>query len=712
MNEQAYRGWLQDNYKANTVNTKLSETRRVSQAYGDLDALYDGDRLETVLNSLKYTMQDRRDNRPDPSKLGLSGDFYHALVSYRNAVTYYKNFREGRSRRTASGRPDVEAIRKAMAEYDDMGHAAFCEAYDFGPQVELWIAHGGNRYPSKAIYGVAYQYVEGGVALTQADVRGKDARRHLIEMGFQIVDARNKRISEDMADEAYAARGYEAKRPALNKILYGPPGTGKTFETAREAVLICTGSVPEDREEVMAMYQSLHRQGRVRFVTFHQSFAYEEFVEGLRPDTDDSEDDDSSGGFNLVPHDGILKEMASLAAENRGTAISREAELDPGAEVFKMSLGRSRAADDQSIFTDAIEHGYVVLNYGGDVDWSDPAYERGGAIKSRWRKDHPEATGSDPNITQMYTFRVEMVPGSLVIVSDGNMKFRAIGQVTGPYQFQPSPTGEYNHRRPVRWLWHGASLPRQQVYEKVFRQASAYKLSEASVLWDGLRQLVQSGGDSGKTTGAPQPYVLIIDEINRANVSKVFGELITLLEPDKRLGSVNEVKVQLPYSREQFGLPANLHIVGTMNTADRSIALLDTALRRRFEFRELMPNPALLEGRVEGVPLSNFLNAINGRIEYLFDREHQIGHAYFFDCETREDVDDVMRHKVIPLLAEYFYEDWAKVALVLGDTGCVRFLDKTTLKAPKGMEDAADMPMRLRWSLKDRFSDDAYVEAQ
>jgi len=494
---------------------------------------------------------------------------------------------------------------------------------------------------------------------------------------------------------------------SLNTILYGPPGTGKTFHTVAEAVRICGEPVPEERDTLMQTYQRLLAARRIEFVTFHQSMSYEDFVEGRQPMTESDDDGNaSSAGFRLETVPGIFRRIAKRAETSRGRMTGGDGITVAGHRVFKMSIGESNNPEDAHLFDEAIVDGYALLGF-EDIDWSDEMYASREAIidacKAKGRADVDAKSGW---VQAPFIFRNRVREGDIVIVSKGNTLFRAIGEFTGDYEYRPRPEDDYAHRRSVRWLWEDREgVPVTEIYARRFMMKSIYMLPDSESNVPALERYLNSEQADGPAE--PEPFVLIIDEINRANISKVFGELITLLEPDKRLGQPNALKVRLPYSGDDFGVPSNLHILGTMNTADRSIALLDTALRRRFTFREIMPDPSLLSGaaRTCELDLPRILSTINERIEYLYDREHQIGHAYFIDCTSRTDVDAVMRHKVIPLLAEYFFEDSEKIAAVLGDAAshdgpiAGGFLNRSVLKAPPGIEDGDALP-RFRWEIR------------
>lgn len=499
----------------------------------------------------------------------------------------------------------------------------------------------------------------------------------------------------------------------LNTILYGPPGTGKTYATMFEAVAICDGRAQAEGLEPVALrdrYEALRVAGRIAFVTFHQSFSYEDFVEGLRPETDAPEEDGpAKAGFRLVARKGVLREIADLAAKGR-SADRTEGRPDlEQRRIFKMSLGRAHNEDQAYLFEEctADKDGYVLMGWGGKVDWSAARFDTFEAILKGWQEVEPGAKGQDMNVRAIGSLRNDMREGDVVIVSNGNSAFRAVGVVSGPYEFDDrGGEDHYHHKRRVRWTWvDPAGLPVSTIIDGQFSQQSIYRITQSKLKLDALAAYVAEQ----QATPEHPPHVLVIDEINRANVSKVFGELITLLEEDKRAGAENAVTVRLPYSGEAFLLPANLHVLGTMNTADRSIALLDTALRRRFAFVEMPPRPNLL-GHVEGLDLVVLLARLNERIEYLFDRDHLIGHAFFMGTRTRADVDAVMRRKVIPLLAEYFHEDWERIVAIFGGHGKQGFIERTELPVPPGLD--AEGETRWRYQVREAFPEDAYAGLQ
>lgn len=459
----------------------------------------------------------------------------------------------------------------------------------------------------------------------------------------------------------------------LNQILYGPPGTGKTFRTIEEAVRIVDPVFyavhKDERTEMKRRFDELVHAEHVRFVTFHQSFSYEDFVEGLRPLPSDG------GGLRYEVVDGVFKSMC-VSADFQVTRQAM-APADVGkCTIWKMSLGNTQIDEDE-IFDECIDGGYALLGYGKNIDFSGAKTVED--IQAKYKsagldpKDLPEfAVGS------VSTFLLQVKKGDLVVVTEGNFKFRALGEFTGDYEYAPRPESwdGFAQKRRVKWLRvYEPALPYGELMKKQFVQRTIYQLRPHAIDLDKLAALLAPHGQqvAGPNSGEAEiRKVLIIDEINRGNVSRIFGELITLLEESKRKGQSEALQVFLPYSKKLFSVPKNVYVIGTMNTADRSLTGLDIALRRRFSFVELAPQPGKLKGVViEGqIDLSELLEAINARIEILLDRDHCIGHTYFMSLKSDSPLSDlanVFRRQVIPLLQEYFFEDWSRIRLVLND---------------------------------------------
>ena len=375
-------------------------------------------------------------------------------------------------------------------------------------------------------------------------------------------------------------------------------------------------------------------------------------------------DETSSASVRYKCRDGSFKRICSLA-ESSGLRAAHGVPLDLSRQkVWKMSLGHKGKSDQAEIYDQCIENDQIRLGYGKGLDFTNCDDRQ--AVAEKHKEAKASIKDEDFSIDAVNRFKNEMQVGDLVVVSDGNLAFRAIGRVTGSYSVLPEGT-QYRQVRPVEWLLVlDKSLPVERILTKSFVQPTIYRLREPVLRLDALNELLSGEPKSRKN------YVLIIDEINRGNIAKIFGELITLIEVDKRIGAVNELRATLPYSGEKFGVPDNLFILGTMNTADRSIAFLDAALRRRFRFEEMMPDMEVVRrnigenGFVDSIDVAALLEQINGRIEHLFDRDHQIGHAYFMGVNSLKDLLEVFRFQVIPLLQEYFYNDWAKICVVLG----------------------------------------------
>lgn len=451
----------------------------------------------------------------------------------------------------------------------------------------------------------------------------------------------------------------------LNTILYGAPGTGKTYSTIIKAMEIIDDTKYDNIDEAKykelhARFKELKNQGQVEFITFHQSMSYEEFVEGIKPVLQD-ESDTEHADLRYKIESGIFKSIANRASKK--TSLQKVNNIDfSKTRIFKMSLGQGT---DNPIFEYCMDNNVIANGYGNGIDFS--------GVKTK--QDIIKRLGSDNkydfSVEAMNRFILWMKPGDIVLIADGTSSIVAIAQIEGDYEYRPDTDIIYNNFRKVRWLYKG-NVPIRAIYNKNLSMQSIYAFFNENKFGTNeyntnintkyLNELI-SGKEFANTD---KKYVLIIDEINRGNISKIFGELITLLEPTKRIEADEELVVTLPYSKESFGVPANLYIIGTMNTSDRSIASLDVALRRRFSFVAMRPENSLVKD-IDGIRLNSIFSKINKKIELLLDEDHMIGHSFFMKCKSINDVRMVWFNEIIPLINEYFYGDWEKINLILGN---------------------------------------------
>ncbi|HIY43873.1 MAG TPA: AAA family ATPase [Candidatus Helicobacter avistercoris] len=455
-----------------------------------------------------------------------------------------------------------------------------------------------------------------------------------------IIKTQAKDLNKNIGEKQMSNQ--EIKNQPLNQILYGSPGTGKTYNTIDRALCILGFGVivdqkcileyekikdelayleinfnfKNDRSCAKALFDHYCKEEYIEFVTFHQSYGHEEFVEGIKPIEKDN-------AVIYRTQDGIFKKISLRA--------NREKDFESFFKYFTKKQRTLRGKAGTPLSFDKNSRGTLTVHF----------------------------TNGEKNLSIDYNKVVTL----------------------------------FNHFKDKRNDFYAMKNIATEM-EKILDIKNIPPTAYWTIIDFYFKEYLK-------------PYILIIDEINRGNISKIFGELITLIEPSKRIGAEEELRVTLPYSQTSFGVPNNLYIIGTMNTADRSITSLDTALRRRFEFVEMMPDATKLEGKViEGINLQKMLTAINERIEFLYDREKTIGHAYLLDIKNLDDLKEAFQNKIIPLLQEYFYRNYTLIQAVLNDNGMIKEIEdskKTSIINCKGFKklENIDFESKTIYSISD-----------
>ncbi|MBC5833740.1 AAA domain-containing protein [Flavobacterium sp. F372] len=494
----------------------------------------------------------------------------------------------------------------------------------------------------------------------------------------------NDRI-EDIKTIFYRAiTNQEVMKQPLNQILFGAPGTGKTYTTKKLAVEIIDGISydDKDRDFITDRYEKLFKAEQINFTTFHQSISYEDFVEGIKPvlksDDESDEDDEKEKKEASIEYEiknGIFKKMCQLA-EGVTAKVEVVDNVDfQNKDFYKMSLGGKHRLEKHNW---SIKNNLIFLGWGGDKDFTELNKIKDWKLfRDTFKKDFPDLVEETKYVIQaVYTFQ-KMKIGDIVVISKGNKIIDAIGIIESDYFYDDTKEIDNYQFRTVKWLATNMNSTTDIFVRKEISQQTIYQFYNDDVKIEAFNENFK------KETKIEEPkkYVLVIDEINRGNVSSIFGELITLLEKDKRKGVLKPNKealvVDLPYSNDKFSVPDNLYIIGTMNTADRSVEALDTALRRRFSFIEMPSKPNLLltehiskgiitDSERNEINLISILTIINERIELLIDKDHQIGHSFLINTNSFDELKLVFKDSIIPLLEEYFFGDFGKIGLVIG----------------------------------------------
>ena len=436
-----------------------------------------------------------------------------------------------------------------------------------------------------------------------------------------------------------------------NVVLYGAPGTGKTYDVPEFAVRLCDPAfmaAEPSREEIVSRYNQLKREKRIAFTTFHQSLDYEDWIEGLRPFVNEN---------NQVTYEiesGIFKKLCEEA--ERPVVKDKQVGIADNAVVWKVSLA---GTGDNPVRSDCMKNSYIRIGWDGygpvisdETDWS--VYN-----------------GEGKQILDAYINKMKI--GDIVMSCYSSQTIDAIGVVVGDYEFEDK-FPNYKRVRRVNWLVKNINENIVEMNDgKTMTLGTVYRLN--SITLDNVKSILEKYNTSSKMEENDKAYVMVIDELNRGNVSKVFGELITLLEADKRKGRINAESVVLPYSKKAFHIPNNVYLIATMNTADRSLGSLDYAIRRRFAFIAEKPFGLDVEGfdeelfeKVSSLFVKNFddykesgwdqtmkLESADTLSEEYKPEDVWIGHSYFLmqDEEGEDNTSNRLLYEIIPLLEEY-----------------------------------------------------------